>query len=42
MVESRELAVYEHDGFWGCMDTKKDFEALNAMWSSGQVPWKCW
>jgi glucose-1-phosphate cytidylyltransferase len=42
MVERRELAVYEHDGFWGCMDTKKDFEALNAMWSSGQVPWKCW
>jgi glucose-1-phosphate cytidylyltransferase len=42
MVERGELAVYEHDGFWYSMDTKKDFDALNAMWTNGQSPWKCW
>jgi glucose-1-phosphate cytidylyltransferase len=42
MAERGELAVYEHDGFWGSMDTRKDFEALNAMWSNGQTPWRCW
>ena len=42
MVAHGELAVYEHDGFWTCMDTKKDFDALNSMWGEGQTPWKKW
>jgi glucose-1-phosphate cytidylyltransferase len=42
MVAAGELAVYEHDGFWTCMDTKKDFDTLNAMWCEGQTPWKTW
>ena len=42
MVAEGELAVYEHDGFWMCMDTKKDFDTLNSMWLEGQTPWKNW
>jgi glucose-1-phosphate cytidylyltransferase len=42
IVERGELAVYEHDGFWTCMDTRKDFDALNAMWCEGETPWKRW
>jgi glucose-1-phosphate cytidylyltransferase len=42
IVEQGELAVYEHDGFWTCMDTKKDFDTLNTMWGEGQTPWKKW
>ena len=42
MVARGELAVYEHDGFWTCMDTKKDFDALNSMWEKGETPWKQW
>jgi glucose-1-phosphate cytidylyltransferase len=42
LVEDGELAVYEHDGFWSCMDTKKDFEALNQIWDSGRAPWRPW
>jgi len=40
MVQDGQLAVYEHDGFWTCMDTRKDFEALNRIWESGQAPWQ--
>lgn len=42
LVAERQLAVYDHDGFWRSMDTRKDFEALNASWSDGDVPWKTW
>ena len=24
-----ELMAYKHDGFWQCMDTKRDHELLN-------------
>jgi glucose-1-phosphate cytidylyltransferase len=40
MAGDRQLAVYEHDGFWTCMDTRKDFESLNQIWSSGEAPWR--
>ena len=42
MVRDGRLAVYEHNGFWTCMDTRKDFEALNSMWGEGLTPWKTW
>lgn len=37
-VEGR-LAVYRHDGFWRCMDTVRDMEALNEECSSGPPRW---
>ncbi len=33
-----ELMAYRHDGFWHCMDTKRDHELLESMWKSG-APW---
>ncbi|HEU0050815.1 MAG TPA: glucose-1-phosphate cytidylyltransferase [Patescibacteria group bacterium] len=36
------LAVYEHPGFWYCMDTYKHYEDLNRRWQTGQTPWKVW
>jgi glucose-1-phosphate cytidylyltransferase len=35
----RQLAVYQHDGFWQCMDNLREMELLNKMWQSGDVPW---
>lgn len=35
-----ELMAFQHDGFWRCMDTKRDRDSLEAIWSSGNVPWK--
>ena len=33
-----ELMAYRHDGFWHCMDTKRDHELLEALWAKG-APW---
>jgi len=35
-----ELMAYRHDGFWQCMDTKRDRDSLEEMWQSGNSPWK--
>lgn len=37
-----ELASYMHTGFWQCMDTRKEYEYLEAMWQAGNAPWKVW
>ena len=37
-----ELMAYRHDGFWQCMDTRRDKYVLEKMWESGQAPWKTW
>ena len=30
-----ELMSYRHDGFWHCMDTKRDHELLESLWAKG-------
>lgn len=35
-----ELMAFRHEGFWQCMDTKRDRDALENLWQSGQVPWR--
>jgi glucose-1-phosphate cytidylyltransferase len=35
-----ELMTYQHEGFWQCMDTKRDRDNLEDFWHSGKVPWK--
>ena len=35
----RQLAVYEHHGFWQCMDTLRDVRQLEEMWQTGHAPW---
>lgn len=35
-----ELAAYEHDGFWQCMDSPRELDYLNGLWASGNAPWK--
>ncbi len=33
-----ELMAYKHDGFWQCMDTKRDKDLLEKLWLEG-APW---
>ncbi len=33
-----QLAAYRHDGFWQCMDTKRDHDLLESLWAKG-APW---
>lgn len=37
-----ELKSYYHQGFWQCMDTKREKDKLDSMWNSGKAPWKIW
>ena len=38
-AEMGELMAYNHEGFWQCMDTKRDRDSLEEMWQSGKPPW---
>ena len=35
-----ELMAFRHDGFWQCMDTKRDHELLAKLWSTNSAPWQ--
>ncbi len=37
-----QLMAFEHSGFWQPMDTLRDKNLLEDLWSSGRAPWKCW
>ena len=34
-----ELSAFKHEGFWQCMDTKRDKDRLEELWKSGKAPW---
>lgn len=42
LAEEGQLECYKHNGFWQCMDTMRDKEKLEKLWSSSQAPWKVW
>jgi glucose-1-phosphate cytidylyltransferase len=33
------LSIYQFRGFWACMDTQRDHDYLNKLWTSGEAPW---
>lgn len=37
-----ELRAYMFDGYWQCMDTKREMDKLNELWDAGKAPWKTW
>ncbi|HIJ71467.1 MAG TPA: glucose-1-phosphate cytidylyltransferase [Planctomycetes bacterium] len=41
LAKENQLAVYEHKGFWKCMDTQKEADELNAIYERG-APWEIW
>jgi glucose-1-phosphate cytidylyltransferase len=42
LAEDRQLNAYKHSGFWKPMDALRDKQQLEALWLSGQAPWKVW
>jgi glucose-1-phosphate cytidylyltransferase len=42
LTKDRQLAMFQHEGFWMCMDTLSDKKALEDLWQSGEAPWKVW
>jgi glucose-1-phosphate cytidylyltransferase len=39
-AEMGELMSYQHDGFWQCMDTKRDRDSLENLWETDSALWK--
>jgi len=42
LIEEGKLLAYPYDGFWACMDTFKERQLLEDLFSSGQPPWMVW
>lgn len=42
LAHQGELMAFEHKGFWQPMDTLRDKNLLEDLWSSGRAPWKRW
>ena len=38
----KQMKAYRHEGFWQCMDTVREKEYLEKLWSTNQAPWKVW
>ena len=34
-----ELMAFQHEGYWQCMDTKRDRDTLEELWLSDNPPW---
>ncbi|MDP1604358.1 MAG: glucose-1-phosphate cytidylyltransferase [Legionella sp.] len=39
LARDKQLMAYEHTGYWQCMDTIRDRNALQELWDSGHAPW---
>ncbi len=42
LASEGQLCAYRHEGFWHAMDTLRDKNKLEELWTSGQAPWKVW
>ena len=42
LAKNGELKAYHHKGFWNAMDTLRDKNHLEELWSGQKAPWKCW
>lgn len=42
LAKDSQFMTYKHRGFWQPMDTLRDKTFLDALWKSGEAPWKVW
>jgi glucose-1-phosphate cytidylyltransferase len=42
LTEAGQLMAYRHEGFFYAMDTFREYQVLNQLWTSGEAPWKVW
>ena len=42
LMAKQKLRAYQHNGFWGCMDTYKEKQILDGMYQRGEAPWTVW
>jgi glucose-1-phosphate cytidylyltransferase len=42
LIKDSKLMAHRHDGFWACMDTFKEKQDLDDVFSRGKAPWVVW
>ncbi|MCK4423420.1 MAG: glucose-1-phosphate cytidylyltransferase, partial [Candidatus Omnitrophica bacterium] len=42
LVRNKQLGLYEHNGFWQCVDTPREYGLLNQEWKENRALWKVW
>lgn len=42
LAKEGELMSFVHSGFWQCMDSLREKQELEMIWSKGNAPWKKW
>ena len=42
LAQGGQLSAFFHKGFWKPMDSLRDKRDLEALWNSGDAPWKVW
>jgi glucose-1-phosphate cytidylyltransferase len=42
LVSRNEVHAFFHHGYWQAMDTLRDKQHLDELWSKGKAPWKTW
>jgi len=42
LAAENKLMAYYHRGFWQAMDTLRDKNQLEELWTEGRAPWKVW
>jgi glucose-1-phosphate cytidylyltransferase len=42
LIEAGQLLAYKYEGYWGSMDTFKEKQHLEDLYSRGEAPWEVW
>jgi glucose-1-phosphate cytidylyltransferase len=42
LIADGRLGTYAYNGFWRCVDTFKDLQALETLYTRGRAPWELW
>ena len=42
LAAKRQLKSFIFNGFWQCMDTKRELDMLEKLYAKGMAPWKIW
>src|SRR5262249_6192027 len=42
LIAEKKLMAHKHDGYWACMDTFKERQELEDVYSKGNAPWALW
>lgn len=42
LAAENKLVCHKHDGFWAAMDTFKEKQTLDDLYSAGHAPWELW